>query len=485
MRGNPSVGRNAPSTRRCGNPLRHRPLGQVGVDALARDDQRRKQADMAAAILAHQPRDDGVIALRLDHRAVFRAVLDPQLLVKQPQEVIDLGQRGDGALAPAAAGPLFDGDRRRDAVDAVDIRSRRRLDELPGIGVERFQVAALALAEDDVERQGGLAAAGDAGDHGHAVARNLDVDVLEVVLARPVDQDRMARPIPQRALQRTAGVGAALCQIGIAGDRDPGRRLPALRSVPAGRPPRCVLLPLQCACVVAQGCAGGGVRMSLDRIGRAGGDHQAAAVAALRTEVDDPVAGPDDVEIVLDHQQRVAGGDQLAQGPQQPGHVLEMQAGRRLVEKEQRAGSCRCFLPDRGGACRAAALLRGGLGQEAGKLEPLGFATGQGRHRLAQSQVVEPDVGQRLQANDDLAVRREERQAPGAPSTRGFRRWSGSACGRRRWRRCGPRSRSPGSPAGSACRRNRGSAGRRPTGTASRRVRSRCRRKWGSGRRRS
>src|SRR6266540_1792772 len=36
------------------------------------------------------------------------------------------------------------------------------------------------------------------------------------------------------------------------------------------------------------------------------GDHRAAAAAALRAEVDDPVGGLDDVEVVLDDQHGVA-----------------------------------------------------------------------------------------------------------------------------------------------------------------------------------
>jgi hypothetical protein len=73
---------------------------------------------------------------------------------------------------------------------------------------------------------------------------------------------------------------------------------------------------------------------------RAGADQLPAGLAALRAEVDDPVAGADDVEVVLDHHQRVAGGDEAAEGAQQLGDVVEVQAGRRLVEEEQRAALC-------------------------------------------------------------------------------------------------------------------------------------------------
>ena len=67
----------------------------------------------------------------------------------------------------------------------------------------------------------------------------------------------------------------------------------------------------------------------------AGAEHLPAALAAFGAEVDDPVGGANHVEVVLDHHQGVAGGDETAEGPQQLGDVVEMQAGGRLVEEKQ------------------------------------------------------------------------------------------------------------------------------------------------------
>ena len=52
-----------------------------------------------------------------------------------------------------------------------------------------------------------------------------------------------------------------------------------------------------------------------------------------RPEVDDPVGGLDDVEVVLDDEHRVALVDQAGQDREQAAHVLEVEAGRRLVEQ--------------------------------------------------------------------------------------------------------------------------------------------------------
>jgi hypothetical protein len=80
--------------------------------------------------------------------------------------------------------------------------------------------------------------------------------------------------------------------------------------------------------------------------------------------------------------------------------VVEVQAGGRLVEQEQRA------------ARPAAALspLARGLGEEAGELQALRLAARQRRHRLAEPQVVEADVLERLQHASPSRSRRRRTQ---------------------------------------------------------------------------
>ena len=128
-----------------------------------------------------------------------------------------------------------------------------------------------------------------------------------------------------------------------------------------------------------------------DLLGRALGDDQAAAGAALGAHVDDPVGGLDDVEVVLDDDDGVARVDQPAQHAEQLADVLEVQAGGRLVE-------------DVDGAPGRALLQLGG------ELDALRLAAGQRRRRLAEPHVAEPDVDQRLQVPRDRGHRLEELQ---------------------------------------------------------------------------
>src|SRR5262245_24480490 len=112
--------------------------------------------------------------------------------------------------------------------------------------------------------------------------------------------------------------------------------------------------------VAGQVVAGVGGRGLHDDVGGAGGDDVAAGVASLGAEIDDPVGALDDVEVVLDHDERSAGRSELAEGGQQLVYVIEVEAGRGLIEYVQR-------------------VLSGAFGEMGGQLYPLGFAAGQGR----------------------------------------------------------------------------------------------------------
>lgn len=83
--------------------------------------------------------------------------------------------------------------------------------------------------------------------------------------------------------------------------------------------------------------------------GRASGDDLAAAIAALGSEIDDPIGRLDDLEIMLDDDDAIALIDEFVQHFEQFCDIVEMQARRRLVENVERA------------ACGAACELLGEL----------------------------------------------------------------------------------------------------------------------------
>ena len=77
----------------------------------------------------------------------------------------------------------------RQALDEVDVGLVHLAEELAGVGRQRLDVAALALGEDRVERQARLAGPGQPGEDDQGVARQVERDVLEVVLARAANDE--------------------------------------------------------------------------------------------------------------------------------------------------------------------------------------------------------------------------------------------------------------------------------------------------------
>ena len=128
-----------------------------------------------------------------------------------------------------------------------------------------------------------------------------------------------------------------------------------------------------------------------DLLRRSACDDQTAAVAALGTHIDHPVGGFDHVEVMLDHDHRVAGVDQAVQHLEQPLHIGEVQAGGRLVKDIDGAA---------GGDAR----------QLLGQLDALRLAARERGGRLAERDIVQPDVVQRLQDAPDARHIVEELQ---------------------------------------------------------------------------
>src|SRR5262249_40517663 len=108
---------------------------------------------------------------------------------QEAHEVVALGGGGDGGTRVARSVFLTDGDRGGDAVDLVDFGFFHALQKLAGVGGERLNVAALAFGVDGVESERGFPRARDACDNGHAVVRDLEGDVLEIVQPRTADRD--------------------------------------------------------------------------------------------------------------------------------------------------------------------------------------------------------------------------------------------------------------------------------------------------------
>jgi len=129
--------------------------------------------------------------LRGERQVVVGAVGCASTGIQQAQVVVDLGHRAHGGARVVAGGLLLDGNRGRKAFDQVDIGLVQPPQKLPRIGRQALHIAPLALGIQRIERQAGLARARQPRDHHQLIAGDVEVDVLEVVRARPPDADAL------------------------------------------------------------------------------------------------------------------------------------------------------------------------------------------------------------------------------------------------------------------------------------------------------
>ena len=117
-------------------------------------------------------------------------------------------------------------------------------------------------------------------------------------------------------------------------------------------------------------------------------DEFTAAASAIRPKVDYPVRRLDYVEVVLDHDDTVAAIHEAMQHVQQAINIGEVQPSRRLVEDVHRAAG-------------------GATGELRGELDALRLTAREGRCRLAEAEIAESDLAQRLEAIANRWHRRE------------------------------------------------------------------------------
>ena len=102
--------------------------------------------------------------------------------VEHAQIVVNFGDGSDGGTRAAVGGFLLDGNGGAEAVDGIDFGPLHLIEELARVGRERFDVAALAFGVDGVEGERGFPGAAESRDDREGVARDLNVDIFQIVL---------------------------------------------------------------------------------------------------------------------------------------------------------------------------------------------------------------------------------------------------------------------------------------------------------------
>ena len=154
---------------------------QFPVVPLAPADERGQQEHFLTGVLPEDETDDFLIGIPDHLLAALRRKGQRGPGVEQAEEVVDLRDGAHRGAGIAAHGLLLDRDHGAQAPDFVDVGPLEDADELAGVGRKRIHIPPLPFGADRVEGQGTLPAARQAGHHDQRVARDVQVDVLEVV----------------------------------------------------------------------------------------------------------------------------------------------------------------------------------------------------------------------------------------------------------------------------------------------------------------
>jgi hypothetical protein len=169
----------------------HRPAALAPRAHAARDRELAPLLDrLAAALDLHRARaaDRGDVERKGLCGADMRLAEPAE---EDPQEGERVGRRAHRRARVGAHPLLVDDDRRRQAVEHIDIRPGQGRHEALHEGAVGLVDHPLRLGRDGVEDQRTLARPGHAREDGQPPLGDLDVDVLEVVLARAVDPDEV------------------------------------------------------------------------------------------------------------------------------------------------------------------------------------------------------------------------------------------------------------------------------------------------------
>ena len=161
----------------------------LAVLALASAHDGREQVDPRAFVHRLHAVDHLGDRLALDRKAGRGRIGDADAREQEPHVVVDFRHRAHRRARVAGRRLLFDGDRRRQPVDRIDVGLLHQLKELAGIGRQALDIAPLPLGVDRVEGEGGFSRAGQPGQNDERVARNLHVDVLEIVFPGAANDD--------------------------------------------------------------------------------------------------------------------------------------------------------------------------------------------------------------------------------------------------------------------------------------------------------
>jgi len=117
----------------------------------------------------------------------------PQARHQQSQIVVDLRDSRHGTPPPHLTGALVDTNRGLQPLDQIHVRPLHLIQKLPRVNRQAFDILPLSFGIQRVERQRTLARAARPRNHHELIARNLQIQILQVVDTSPADAQMLSQ----------------------------------------------------------------------------------------------------------------------------------------------------------------------------------------------------------------------------------------------------------------------------------------------------
>ena len=181
--------RHFPIDANAGEALLLQVLEELGEFPFSTGNNRRHDKDTLAFAQSQHIVGNLVGSLRLDLTTTLRAMRSAHACEKKAQVIVDFRNGTNRRSGVFARGFLIDRNRRGKAVDGVEVGLAHLTQKLARIAGKTLHIATLTFCINGVEGQGAFTRTGKPRNNDKLVARDLHIDVFEIMLACTLDDD--------------------------------------------------------------------------------------------------------------------------------------------------------------------------------------------------------------------------------------------------------------------------------------------------------
>ena len=160
-----------------------------GIFALSAPHDGRVDQNLAPLGHRHHLVRDLIYRLPFDPAAAFRAVRFAHAREQKTEIIVNFRHRAHRGAGIIGCGLLVDGNGGRQTLDGLDVRLFHLSQKHARVARQALHIAPLPFREDRLERERGLSAPRDPGEHHQLFAGDRKIDIFQIIFLRTFDSD--------------------------------------------------------------------------------------------------------------------------------------------------------------------------------------------------------------------------------------------------------------------------------------------------------